>query len=79
MVPHKMTATGDVCDHFAVGLTVLIKADDWMRLKKLSINYTKSMYFLTRKSIAEEEKRISKYTLIMLCCIGKRLKYFGVL
>jgi len=27
----------------------LIKADEWMRLNKSSINYAKSMYFLTGK------------------------------
>ena len=37
----------------------LIKVDEWMRLNKLSINYAKSMYFLTGKSCnkAEEEKK----------------------
>ena len=37
----------------------LIKVDEWMRSNKLSINYAKSMYFLTGKSFnkAEEEKR----------------------
>jgi len=37
----------------------LIKVDEWMHLNKVSINYAKSMYFLTGKLFnkAEEEKR----------------------
>jgi len=53
----------------------LIKVDKWMRLNT-SINYTKSLYLLTGKSIdkAEEKQIISKITLIMLCYIGFTLK-----
>jgi len=37
----------------------LIKVDGWTLLNKLSINYAKSMYFLTEKLFnkAEEEKK----------------------
>jgi len=37
----------------------VIKVDEWMHLNKLSINYAKSMYFLTGKLFnkTEEEKR----------------------
>jgi len=50
----------------------LIKVDEWMHLNKLSMNYAKSMFFLTGKLFnkVEEEKGISKFTLIMLCYIG---------
>ena len=60
----------------------LIKVDEWMRLNKLSINYAKSMYFLTGKSFnkAEEEKRNFKIHINNVVLHRKTsLKYLGVL
>jgi len=56
-------------------LNKLSTLDEWMCLNKLSILYTKSMYFLLGNSInkAEEEKKCSKLSLIMLCYIGKHV------
>jgi len=60
----------------------LIKVDEWMRLNKLSINYAKSMYFLTGKSFnkAEEEKKNFKINIKNVVLHRKTsVQYLGVL
>jgi len=62
--------------------TELIKVDEWMRLHKLSINYAKSMYFLTGKSFTkvEEEKKNFKLHIKNVVLHRKTfVKYLGVL
>jgi len=60
----------------------LIKIDDWIRLNKLSINYAKSIYFLTGKSFdkAEEEKKNFKIYINNVVLHRKTsVKHLGVL
>ena len=59
----------------------VMKVDEWMHLK-LSINYAKSMYFLTGESFnkAEEEKRNFKIHIYNVVLHRKTsVKYLGVL